>query len=59
MTQVNNTVQGLSKLESFLQAALPPSIPRKEDPAKTLSRDELIQDVRNGVEAASMAVRVT
>ncbi|RKU41667.1 hypothetical protein DL546_004271 [Coniochaeta pulveracea] len=56
---VANTVQGKPKLLKFLTAALPDHVPFDRSGSRTQSRDELIDDVFEGVTAATMAIRIT
>lgn len=54
-----NTVQGTAKLFKFLQAVVPAQVPIDTAGTQMQSRDEFIQDVLDGVTAATMAIRLT
>ncbi|OIW35337.1 kama family protein [Coniochaeta ligniaria NRRL 30616] len=56
---VANTVQGTSKLVKFLSAVLPENVPFDNSGSRTQTREELIQDVLDGVTTATMAIRIT
>lgn len=57
--QVANTVQGGPKLRKFLTAVLPDHVPLDRSGSVMQTRDELINDVFEGVTAATMAIRIT
>jgi lysine 2,3-aminomutase len=52
---VDNTQQ----LFRFLQAVLPEEVPLDEPSAGMQTRDDFIQDVVEGIKAATMSVRMT
>lgn len=58
-TQIQNIVQGKLKLWKFLQAAIPDVVPYGKDLVGSQSKEDLIQDIFEGVDAATMAIRVT
>lgn len=57
--QIANTVQGTSKLAKFLNAVLPQHVPLDHSGSRTQTGEELIEDVLDGVTAATMAIRIT
>ncbi|SPN97010.1 related to L-lysine 2,3-aminomutase [Cephalotrichum gorgonifer] len=53
-----NLVQGKDKFYKFLSAVLPDEMPSRT-PGHTLSRDEVMSDIFDGVSTATMAIRMT
>lgn len=51
-------VQGKYKFLNFLLAVLPENVP-SHVPGHTFRRDEVIRDIFAGVDAATMAIRMT
>ncbi|KAJ4394147.1 hypothetical protein N0V93_003364 [Gnomoniopsis smithogilvyi] len=56
---IANTVQGKPKLWKFLQAVLPDAVPFDRGSLRAQSKESLIEDVFEGVDAATMAIRIT
>ena len=62
LCQVNNIVQGEAKLYKFLAAVLPAEVPlykQGNTVTQTQTREELLQDVVDGVRTATMEIRMT
>lgn len=59
VAQIRNTVQGKHKLFEFLNAVVPDEVPYDKNGTSTQSKEDLIEDVLDGVDAATMAVRIT
>lgn len=57
--QIVNTVQGTAKLLKFLTGVLPDQVPVDANATQFQTREELIQDVLDGVTTATMAIRMT
>lgn len=57
--QIANTVQGKPKLWKFLHAVLPDEVPYDESLLEVQSKEDLIEDIFQGIDAATMAIRVT
>lgn len=56
--QIHNTVQGKVKLWKFLDAVVPDEVPYDKDGSRTQRREDLLKDVVDGVDVATMAIRV-
>ncbi|KAK5654966.1 hypothetical protein OQA88_6724 [Cercophora sp. LCS_1] len=56
---VSNTVQTSDKLKRFLDAVIPDHVPLDKSGTQTMSREEFVQDVMDGVAAATMSIRMT
>lgn len=52
-------VQTKPQLHNFLQAVLPDEVPYDESGSRMQTRAEFIEDVFDGITAATMAVRMT
>lgn len=59
LAQIANIVQGKAKLNKFLTAVVPDRVPLDVSGEPTQSRDELIEDVFEGMKTATMAIRIT
>lgn len=58
-TQIRNTVQGKLKLLEFLDAVVPSDISFDKHGTRSQDKREFIEDVSDGIDAATMAVRIT
>ncbi|CAN8098714.1 unnamed protein product [Discula destructiva] len=56
---IHNTVQGKIKLWNFLNAVVPDEIPLDKCASKFQSKEDLLKDVFDGIDAAAMAIRIT
>ncbi|KAJ4424812.1 hypothetical protein N0V82_000531 [Gnomoniopsis sp. IMI 355080] len=56
---IANTVQGKPKLWKFLHAVLPDMVPYGKGFVQSQSKEDLIEDIFEGVDASTMAIRVT
>ncbi|KAL2159225.1 hypothetical protein VTH06DRAFT_2657 [Thermothelomyces fergusii] len=56
---IKNMVETKPQLLKFLQAVLPEEVPSDKPDGRAQTRDEFIQDVFEGITAATMAVRMT
>lgn len=59
VVQIRNTVQGRAKLFEFLSAVVPDEVPYGRNGTRTQGKEDLLQDVLDGVDAATMSVRIT
>jgi lysine 2,3-aminomutase len=57
--QSKNLVETEQQLYKFLQTTLPDEVPFDQSGTRMETRDEFIQDVLEGITAATMAVRMT
>ncbi len=57
--QTAKLVQTKPQLHAFLQAVLPDEVPYDKSGTRTQTRADFIQDVFDGITAATMAVRMT
>ena len=57
--QTTKLVQTKPQLHAFLQAVLPDEVPYDKSGTRSQTRAEFIQDVFDGITAATMAVRMT
>jgi lysine 2,3-aminomutase len=57
--QSKNLVETEQQLYKFLQTTLPDEVPFDQSGTRMQTRDEFIQDVLEGITAATMAVRMT
>lgn len=58
-TQIKNTVQGKPKLLEFLNAVIPNQVSFDKHGTSSQGKQEFIDDVSDGIDAATMAVRIT
>ncbi len=49
----------LGDLEGLLKEVLPDEVPTTKDGSLTQTRDELVQDIADGISLSTMTVRIT
>lgn len=57
--QIHNTIQGKEKLWCFLRSVVPDEIPFDEERTRSQSKQEFLEDVVNGINLSTMAIRIT
>lgn len=57
--QSKQTIQGVQSLFKFIREAVPDEIPFDQAESKTQSKDDFLEDFKEGVKAATMAIRIT